>query len=106
MKDFPGNDKLQEIPAVVLGCWLAPHTPLHSTLLPELQPQDTPRSHTEGTGMGTVSYTCLQQEGTWKQGVAWENAHKRRHLSTCSNKEEAMYPIPRLIAPNRAAGHV
>lgn len=76
MKDFPGKGKLEEIATAVLRCSLAPHTPLHSTLLPELQPQDTPRSNTEGKGMGTVSYICLQQDGTWKQAVAWENTHE------------------------------
>lgn len=58
--------------------------------------------NTEGKGMGTANDGCLQQGGTQRQ-------EKTLGFNTCSNKQEAMYLMPRLIAINRllsAAGHI
>lgn len=84
---------LQEMHPAFFGCCLVTQVLPHSTDLPVLQPQATPRPNTEGKGTGTVNDVCLQQEGTQEQ-------EKTLGFNTCSNKQEAMYLMPGLIAPN------
>lgn len=92
-KDLPGKGMLQEIHPAFFGGWLVTQVLPHSTHLPVLHSQATPRSDTEGKQMGAANYVYLQQEGAWEQ-------EKTFGFSTCSIKQEAMYLMPRLIAPN------
>lgn len=90
---MPGRGTLQEKHPEFFGGWLVTQVLPHSTHLPGLQCQAILTPNTEGKGMGTANYVCLQQEGAWEQ-------EKTLGFNTCSNKQEAMYLMPRLIAPN------
>lgn len=84
---------LQDKHSDFFGGWLVTQVLPHSTHLPVLQSQATPRLTQRRKGMGAANYVCLQQEGAWE--------HKKTlGFNTYSNKQEAMYLMPRLIAPN------